>query len=190
MHFLPLLGSNNWSKRRHGWKNRGRDIKKYPKIATMCCSKWAGRGWNEPDRGRVKAEPLICKMAHPSHREHQGTVCVKTHTHSSPGMHLTPVDDWYARGYFWPTAGKRGRRGEKKKREGGAKNQKERRWDDKRQPAREHGERARRSLTDRLQAQASAKPNKRSLNRKSAVRVKTMKWEGLLVTFTKDGTKM
>lgn len=81
----------------------------------MCCSERAGRGWNEPDRGRVKGEPLICKMAHPSNREHQGTVCVKTHTHSSPGMHLTPVDDWYARGYFCPTAGKRGRRGEEKK---------------------------------------------------------------------------
>lgn len=30
-------------------------------------------------------------------------------------MHLTPVDDWYARGYFCPTAGKRGRRGEGEK---------------------------------------------------------------------------
>lgn len=109
----------------------------------MWCSKRAGGGdGGSLTEAEAEGEPLICKMAHPSHREHQGTVCAKTHTHSSPGMHLTPVDDWYARGYFCPTAGKRGQGGEKKERR--TKNQKQRRWDDGRQTGREHGERARR----------------------------------------------
>lgn len=86
----------------------------------MWCSKraggeaWGGGGGSLTE-AEAEGEPLICKMAHPSHREHQGTVCAKTHTHSSPGMHLAPVDDWYARGYFGPTAGKRGQGGGGKK---------------------------------------------------------------------------
>lgn len=109
----------------------------------MWCSKRAG-SLTEAE-AEAEGEPLICKMAHPSHREHQGTVCAKTHTHSSPGMHLTPVDDWYARGYFCPTAGKRGQGegGKKKKRKGGPKI-KRRRGDGTTggRRGREHGERA------------------------------------------------